>query len=227
MFRPLFLAFGILLAASPVWGQHSLYVGVRGGYHASTANLSHTILATPVPTTQLLSGSGGIMVKYFVKPHFGLQWELNYTRKGFEQLLFDTNDVFKTTFDYLEFPFMFNIYLGKRKTQYFANFGPFIAVLTDHKITGPDNSTSDQLDFLFDSGRDKKSATGIKFAGGIFREFSFGGLQVDGFFTADISNFLNPVDLSTGVPDNSQNLVFGISVAYLVPLGKNFNTLNK
>lgn len=220
MFKPSFVIFGILLVASSVCGQHNLYVGVRGGYHASTANVTHTILATSVPTTQLLNGGGGVVVKYFPKPHFGLQLELNYTRKGFEQLLFDTNEVFKTTLDYIEFPFMFNLYLGKRKTQYFANFGPFLAVLVDNKITGPNNSTSDQLDFLFNPERDKKSAIGIKLAAGIFREFSFGGLQIDGYFSADVSNFIDPADLSSGVPDNSQSIVFGISIAYLVPLGR-------
>jgi len=227
MVKQLFLILGITFVISPLMAQHNIYIGIRGGYHVSTANLSHTILATSVPTTQLLSGAGGIMVKYFAKPHWGLQWELNYTRKGFEQLLIDTNEVFRTTFDYIEFPFMFNLYLGKRKTQYFANFGPYLAVLMNDQTTGPANSASEQLDYLYDPERDNKLSIGIKLAGGIFREFSFGGLQVDGYFTADISNFLDPVDLSTGVPDNSQNLVFGISVAYLIPLGRKFEELNE
>jgi len=227
MLKQLFLFFGILLVAIPLKAQHDIYIGARGSFHVSTASLTHTIFATSAPITQLLNGGGGLLVKFFPKPHFGLQLELNYTQKGFEQLLTDTNEVFETEFNYLEIPFMFNLYLGKRKTQYFANLGPYFAILMDNKTTGPQGSTSEQLDFFYDPDRDNKSSVGIKFAAGVFREFSFGGLQVDGFLTADISNFLDPVDLSSGVPDSSKNFVFGGSLAYLIPLGNKFEVPDK
>ena len=206
-----------------VQAQHSAYVGVKGGYHVATVNMSHTILRNTVPTSQVFGSLIGVTAKLFPKPHYGLQWELNYSRKGFDQRLTDTNEEFRTTFDYLEFPFLFNLYLGKRKTQYFANFGPFGAVLLNDKTTGPTNSLSEQLDFIYNSERDNKFAFGLKVAVGIFREFSFGGIQIDGHFTAEISNFLDPVDLSTGVPDNSQNFTLGATVAYLIPLGTKFD----
>ena len=220
--RILIFFVGVVLVLPSLQAQNSLYVGLRGDFHASTATVSHTIFGTSVPTFEKYGAGGGVMVKFFPKPHYGLQLEINYTPKSFDQILTDTNEVFETTFNYIEIPFMFNLYLGKRKTQYFVNFGPNIAILSGHEISGPSNSASERLDYLFDEDRDNKTIFGIKLAGGIFREFSFGGIHLDGFLTADIGNFLEPVDLSTGVPDNSQNFVFGVSLAYLVPIGKSF-----
>ena len=203
--------------------QNSAYLGLRGSYQISTANLTNTILGTSIPTRQVSGIATGVLFKYFPKPQLGLQWEANYSQKGFEQILTDTNEVFETSFDYLEFPFLMNIYLGKRRTQYFLNFGPYLAILLNEDTAGPQDSLSENLSYLYDEDRDRQSSFGLKIAAGIFRDFGFGGFQVDAHFTADISNFLDPNDLSVGIPDNSQNLVGGITIAYLIPIGKPFD----
>jgi len=205
--------------------QHSWYVGVRGGSNVLGASVSNAILQTKVVTGQVLGVTGGVVVKYFPKPHFGIQTEVNITQKGYLMFFDDASDQVKTTFQYLEVPFMMNVYVGRRKWQFMANGGPFVSWLLSHSITDPfDPATiqSDEYEYLYDSDRDRKLNYGIKVSAGLFREFSFGAFQVEGNFALDIGNFLNPITLDSGVPDASHNSVYGISVAYLFPLGKRF-----
>ncbi|MDA0196334.1 MAG: porin family protein [Bacteroidetes bacterium] len=205
--------------------QHSWYVGVRGGYNISGATVNQVILQTRIPTGQILGATGGLVVKHFPKPHFGIQGEVNITQKGYSMSFQDPIDQVITIFNYLEVPFMLNVYLGKRKWQFMANMGPFVGWMLSHKLTSPiDPATTQTVEYtyLYDPDRDKKFNYGLKLTAGLFREFSFGAFQIEGNFTLDIGNFLNPVTLDSGIPDNSRNTIYGISVTYLFPLGKRF-----
>ncbi|MEQ9426069.1 MAG: porin family protein [Cyclobacteriaceae bacterium] len=217
----LFIYFGLF--SFEIQAQHEWYVGLRGGYNTLSASLNHTVLLTREATVQTFGPSGGLIIKYFPRPHLGLQAEFNFTQKGYITQFADPFDRAKSLFNYLELPFMFNVYLGKKKWQYMANMGPFVGWLLSHKTTGPfDEETfmNPRTTYLYDNARDRRLSYGLKVSGGLFREFSFGAFQVEGHITADLSNFLDPVTLDSGIPDNSHHTIYGISVAYLFFFGE-------
>lgn len=176
------------------------FVGFNGGMTGSM------VMFKPVVEQDYLIGyHGGLVFRHNSENHFGVQAELNYVQKGWQE----TNKSYSKRLDYIELPFMTHVYFGN-KTQVYMNIGPKIGYMiheqtlldSDPTIT-PEQQKS--IENSFDYG----------FAGGLGLLFNIKKqvYQLDTRANFSVSNLFS--NEKKDYFDNSNNLNIGISLAWL------------
>ena len=229
----------LLLICAIMLFQHGsaqkTFIGLKAGGHSGSAFIDHTIFSN-VNNAGFKSGfHAGLLLKYFPKKRevflkSGLQFSVNYVQKGWTQV-FLTEPNYSAELSYVEIPVEAIGFFGN-KNNYFITAGFFFEYLIDYTLdddpdldtdasgTAIPNRVSGQDFYTFRPDRDNKVGYGARASGGIFREFSFGMVHLEGFFSYSISNFMDPGELSTEVPDISNLWYAGVSLGYLIPVGK-------
>jgi hypothetical protein len=86
-----------------------------------------------------------------------------------------------------------------------------------------DDNPSDTQGYDFnpyDETRDRKFGYGLIAGGGIYRDFSFGTIMLQGEFSYGLSNVLDPITEDSGIPDISNLLTSTFSIGYLIRIQK-------
>ncbi|MGC3979577.1 MAG: porin family protein [Paludibacteraceae bacterium] len=124
------------------------YIGTSHGVNAST------VLFNPSVTQNFmfLGYTGGICYRYVTEKRVGLQLELKYSQRGWEE----ASGKYTRRIDYIELPMLTHIYLFDKHRVIF-NLGPKVSyVLSDTKLknTVPDLTVEQQKDvyYPFDYG---------------------------------------------------------------------------
>lgn len=105
------------------------FLGVNGGSTLSMVNF------LPAVNQSFLMGyHGGIVFRHNTQNHMGLQAELNYMQRGWNE-----TDGYSRITNYVELPFMSHFYFGK-KLQFFFNVGPKISFLLNDEVLSADSS---------------------------------------------------------------------------------------
>lgn len=119
--------------AQPKLLQEEMYVGAHAGVIAGMYHF------TPVVKQNwqqpFLGGNGGLMFRYIGHKVCGLQVELNYMQRGWNEPATDTHSRYTRTLDYIEVPFLMHLYFGKRARGYF-NLGPQIGYCVRSNYAG-------------------------------------------------------------------------------------------
>ena len=102
----LILIFPLFALAQRKYYPPECYVGVTGGV---TGSMVYFGPKPRVPQTYLLGQTGGLVFKYIGDKNFGLQTELNYRQRGWEE----KDNLYARRLDYIELPFMTHFYFGK------------------------------------------------------------------------------------------------------------------
>lgn len=206
--------------ANEVHAQRKTYVGMKGGYNLSTAYFFHSFYGSNIITKYEGGYQAGIVAMNYIRHHIGLQAELLYTQKGWAQR-FDTGEPdFVTELDYIELPLMVNIYTGKEQLHFFANAGCFAEFLVNVKQSELPTNTGDQQFYPFDEDRDHHFGYGFRGGVGAFYDFDFGTIMLESSFSFSLSNMLEPTSLASGIPNTSNNMVFGFTLGYLFSFGE-------
>lgn len=134
----LFVMLIITLPAMAQVGElrNNFSVGFNAGMNYSNISFSST---PKVQNSGLMGFGGGITARYISEKYFamicGVQIELNYTQRGWKELIEDNKEVrtgeeYSRTMNYLEIPFLAHLAFGKeRGGRFFINLGPQIAFL--------------------------------------------------------------------------------------------------
>lgn len=228
----------LLLVFSPLcalWSQ-SIYLGAKAGGQLSSAFIDHTLLNHRMEEGVKWGAHGGFVLKFFPEPRdtfikSGLQLSVNYVQRGWRQSFTSDIPTYFAQMDYLEIPLEGFGYFGK-KTKFFLGAGFYLEALQRYSLDPtPDfdtdidgNSIPNQVDgqdfYTYDATRDPSIGYGARVSGGVFRDFAIGQLQLEGFFTYSISNFMDPGRLLGDVPDISNLWSAGLGLVYLFPLKK-------
>lgn len=161
--------------------------------------------------------TGGIVFRHFLQPHMGLQIELNFVQKGWSEEI-DKDIFFNTTLNYIELPFLSNIYLGKRKTKYFVNLGPNIGYLISFSEGSFNPALEEDIKYRVSRDEPNKISLGLVAGLGINRSTSFGQIQFDFYFNQGFTNIFEMT--RDDMPQNSATSILGLSLAYLWDLSK-------
>ena len=211
----------------------SSFIGFKAGGHTSSAFIDHTIFPNSNNAGFNNGINAGILFKYLPKKrdiflHSGLQFSVNYVQKGWQQIFLNNEPPYSAEMTFIEVPIEAIGYFGK-KNNFFVTLGFYFEYLVDHKLdTLPnfdENAAADrslvggQDFYTYEPERDNEAGYGGRASGGVFREFSFGMLHLEGFFTYSISNFIDAGDLTTRTPDISNLWVAGVSLGYLFQIG--------
>mgnify|MGYP000212228724 CR=1 FL=1 len=208
----------LVLSLSEVQAQRKTYLGVKAGYNRSTANLRHSFTGNIDNGFENGLQAGLVMRNYF-KHHIGIQMEVNYSQKGWtDQFLTGAPD-FHTNLDYIEIPLMATLSTGKNKTHFFANVGCFVEFLTKVEQDALTEATVGVDFHPFVESRDKSFGYGYKAGAGIYQDFDFGTLLLQSTVSYSLSNMIDNGSLKSGIPNTSNNLVLGFSIAYLFSFG--------
>ena len=208
-------------------GQN-LYVGVKSGGHVGSAFIDHSITNFTMREGFEPGFHGGVLFKFLPAPRnvflkSGLQFSVNYVQKGWSQVFLTNEPKYKARMNYIEVPIEGVGYFG-RKNKYFVAAGFYMEFLQSYSLADdPDDTNLGGQDFVtYIPSRDNEVGYGVRASGGVFRDFSFGQLHLEGFFAYTISNFINPGSLLGDIPDISNLWTTGVSLGYLFSLnGKN------
>lgn len=212
----IFISSLLIFVSSLCYAQEGskTYVGVKGGYNAFKANVYHQVYGYIADIGASSGYQYGMVMMHFLKPHYGVQMELNYTQKGYVQRFKNSPD-FKTNFDYIELPFLVNVHTGQRNLHIFINAGLFIEYLVRLEEGELPVDVGDADFHPYDQDRDPKFGYGYRGGLGVFYDFKFGTLMFETNFSYSLSNFLDPTTFDTGIPDISNNTVWAFTVGYL------------
>ncbi|MFK7951267.1 MAG: outer membrane beta-barrel protein [Ekhidna sp.] len=211
-----------------VGAQSKTYVGIKGGGQASSAFINHTIFRNNMNTTFKSGIHSGLLVKHFAKKrdiflNAGIQFGINYIQKGWKQKFITDIPNYSVQMNYLEIPVEAIGYFGN-KNKFFVTAGLYFETLLNTKKSAEPTETErggSAVDFYtYESSRDRKAGYGGRASAGTFRDFSFGSIHLEGFFTYSISNFIDAGNLTDETPDISNLWTVGGSIAYLIPFGK-------
>lgn len=225
--RSFFLLFFIFLSAG-VFAQTKTYVGIKGGAHVYSAFFQHTAFNFRARTTFRSGVHSGLLIKHFPRKrdiffNAGIQGGINYVEKGWIQEFPETNiPNYRVKLSYVELPIEGIGYFGK-KNKYFVGAGFYTEIMvSDEKDVKPTEDELGNLDFVtYEKSRDREVGYGARVSGGIFRDFSFGSLHLEGFFTYSFSSVIDAGDLTNDqLPDISNLWNAGVSIGYLIPFGK-------
>lgn len=203
-----------------MYGQKKTFFGVKSGYNYTTTNFNHILIPLNIIEGYKPGLHFGIKGLSYLQKGVGLQFELNYSQKGWTQLFGSNIPKFETEMNYLELPILINLYLGNGKTRFFINLGTYVEYLLSYKTKNFPTDTG-LFDFYpYDDSRDNKFGYGYRAGGGIYHDFSFGTVFIEGSFAFGLSDVLNPITDDSGIPNQSNHLVGAISIGYLIELGK-------
>ena len=202
--------------------ERSWFVGLKGGFALPTiSQTNETFIDNDRDIEQTLRYTGGLAVQYFVDKNFGLQVELNYAQRGWQQSFpassgrgSDPNKSYEVFLNYLEVPILGHAYLGRKNLRLFLNGGVYIAYLYDNSIKQTNVNIEEDDVFVYDPRFQNKVDFGVRGGGGFEVVTAIGMFQVEGSFSWGINSIIDK-DLAE-IPNIVQNLSPAVTLGYYV-----------
>jgi len=220
---------GFLLAVTlPVSAQlgeelHNFSVGVNMGMNQNNVSFTPTI-----KQKGLVGYSGGLTARYISEKYFsmicGVQAELNYSQRGWEELIDTNTDTYSRTMDYIELPFLAHLAFGKMHgTQFFINMGPQIAFLLnekEHKSAqwNPDERPNNVDNKEYGMMADKNFDYGLLGGAGLEIKTGIGNFLLEGRYYFGLADFYNST--KTDVFEKSAHTTVSVRFSYLFDITK-------
>ncbi|MGF1635489.1 MAG: porin family protein [Cyclobacteriaceae bacterium] len=217
MKKLLFLVFTILLSAES-YGQ--LYVGLKGGGNVSEATFRNNPDYRLKRAILRQGFQGGLVLRYVNQNNAGIQAEINYVQKGWNETVdtvVNVNTRYSRQVDYLEIPVLAHIYLGRKKFRIILDMGPYVGLALNATEFIRNEITQEEISnrYVFDRDRDNRIDYGLMAGGGFEKDFKFGTIYAEARYTFGFADFNR--DKSEQL-ELSQNRTISISVGYLYTL---------
>ena len=194
-------------------------VGVKGGSSLSFVTGTEEAILNENPRIGLLPRyTGGLAVQYLTEDNFGLQVELNYAQKGWEQTYSSPdgripNKFYRANLEYAEVPVLAHGYFGKKNTRIFLNAGMYFAYLLSADAQQA-NVTDEEITYLYEERYQNKLDFGVRGGGGFEVVTKIGMFQAEGSYNWGVNSILNKgIDQ---IPNILQNNSIAITLGYYV-----------
>lgn len=212
--------------AQPRLHEPEIYLGVHGGPMFSLVWFSPQLdgTATYVDRT-LLSGNGGLVLRYNGHKYCGFQVELDYMQKGWRENAADVEGVrvnYQRRLHYLEVPFLAHIYFGKKKVRGFINLGPQIGVLLGETSAGEENPIKREQYKPVKNKFDWGVSGGL---GMLFRSTKVGTFQLEARFNYSFGDFYP--NHASDYFSHSNPMCLSMNVGYLWEMRRGRKTTTK
>ena len=120
--------FPLALLAQSRLEREEIYIGVHGGLMMSMVNFNPRIDGANNLMDPLLGKNGGLVFRYSGHRCCGLQVEVNYLQRGWQEdaeaTALTPATHYERQLDYIEVPFLSHIYFGSESFRGFVNLGP-------------------------------------------------------------------------------------------------------
>ncbi len=226
-YNPLVLIYVALMLpmGTNVYAQWA--TGLRGGVNLSTMDFANNPDFRLQGPTYTQGFHGGLVIQYISQPHVGIQFEFNYSQKGWaEKTDSVTNTKFRRNINYIEFPFLAHANMGKGKFRMIFDLGPYAAYALSSKEyikdvnTGQENS----VDYVFDDENDNRLDYGMLAGAGFEFKFGNNAILTTVRYSLGLGNISN---IRTTEAEASQNRNISISIGYLYLFGEREKTIPK
>lgn len=201
-YKNIFIGFLFLSLALPSAAQVGEYrsnwaIGVNGGMNLNKVTFQNV----KIKQNYLKGIVGGVTARYVSEKYFalicGVQAELNYSQRGWDEKIEDNSNTYSRVMTYLELPFMAHLAIGRepRGIQFFINLGPQIGYLLSEKenfSTDWDPSTRPGgVNMQYGMAAQKKFDYGIVGGGGLELKTKAGNFLLEGRYYFGLSDFYN------------------------------------
>ncbi len=117
---------GIWSAKAQTEFKKAFYIGAKGGVTATQVRFYPN-----VQQSFLQGNTGGMVFRMISEPHIGIQVEVNYLEKGWQEkpLSTEPEKQYFHRLNYIDIPVMTHINLGKRALRFTINLGPAMSFL--------------------------------------------------------------------------------------------------
>jgi hypothetical protein len=214
------LSFILLLFIICSYGQEpfkkKILIGIKGGGTTSQ------IRFYPSVDQLFYNGyTGGVAFKIITERHVGIQAEVNYTQKGWRELVSEGLE-YSRRLNYIDIPFMTHVSLGKKRFGFFFNIGPSLSFLLSEEemlnseeltvsdIAGPGLYYSQPLDNKVDFQFTLGVGARLELKGGNAME-----LEARGY-----ASLPNIFDTKKYTYQSAQNQLATVTLSYLFSLTK-------
>lgn len=188
------------------------YLGFKAG-----TNMSSVLFTPSVQQEMNLGFVGGLAYKYFGQRNLGIQLELNYLQAGWKESL-DSPDSYSRRLNYLQIPFMTHGNLGKRKTRFVINLGPYVSLLlSEQEKMTLDNE--EDAGAYYQTEADNMGDFGLCVGLGLLRHSSVGTIQIEGRLNQSLSSIYESGFDTTF--QYSRNQTIEVALYYLFDISKN------
>ncbi len=215
-----------VLPASAQLGEerHNLAVGINGGI-----NLSQVSFQPRIKQNMLKAMEFGVTARYMSEKYFkmmcGLQVELNYSQRGWDELIEDgSENTYSRTMNYLEVPFMAHLAWGKddlkRGTKFFVNLGPQFGYFLSDKEKMSDNWDTSYRNITEQYGKQVENKFDYGIVGGLGVEVStgVGHFLLEGRYYYGLADFYK--NSKKDYFERSAHNIISVRMTYLFDLTK-------
>ncbi len=223
----IFILFLCLFSAKELKSQS--YIGVKGGANIPFVNFTdftNSPITTRFSTAYFVSSTYGISYRYMQSDKLGIQFDLNYSTKGYGQNTLDsTFTIFTnkaiTEINYLELPFYLHWQiLGTDKFKFFIDAGVYVGWALNASTTLENDKNLEQIQIYYSVENDNRGDFGIMGGAGFSYDFSLFILQLDASYKSGFANILPVNHFVRENPVVSTNQATSIQLSLLFPLSK-------
>lgn len=186
----LFLGFmvpGILFAQTLESYPKQMGFGIKGG-------ASYSTLVLGIPIQQMNAGidpTFGLIFNYIDKKTVGIQLELNYVSKSWEEN--PSGDyLFTSKLDYIELPMLTTLHFGN-KLKFLVNFGPYLSILLNQESYHNVDESSSYFD-SYESRNPRKGDFGMTGGAGLRFQNKLGLFQLEARYSFGFQNIYDAVE---------------------------------
>ena len=128
-FKSILIATVVFFNTNTIYSQFQkeISVGIIQGTVYPTVNFDPIVTQEPI-----LRYHGGLAIRYSAEPNVGIQAELTYSQRGWNEQSSSTGSFLKEV-DYIELPLLTHIYVGKKSFRFFMQLGPKIRYAIQEK----------------------------------------------------------------------------------------------
>jgi len=218
----IFILFLCLISTKEIQGQS--YLGVKGGVNIPFVNFTdftNSPITTRFRTAYFVSSTFGISYRYMQSDKIGIQFDLNYSTKGWGQNTLDFTNRAITEINYLELPFYLHWQvLGTERFKFFVDVGIYLGWALSASTTIENDQDLEEIQIYYSVENDNRGDFGIYAGGGFSYDFSIFILQLDASFKTGFSNILPVSHFIRENPIVSTNQVTSVQLSLLFPLSK-------
>jgi hypothetical protein len=217
------IGFGLLLLvqislqtqAQSVPFKKEFFLGAKGGMVFSNVKFKPN-----VDQNLYIGNSAGLIFRMISEPHVGIQIELNYINKGWEEKPLDgQSQSYFHRLNYFDIPVMTHASLGKKAFKFTLNLGPAIAfLLSDSQGMIPASPGIPADPPIQYWGKPIDSGVDFLFVGGLGTEYhskKAGAIALDARLFYSLTNLY---DAKNYAYDPSRTTGFLVTMAYLFKL---------
>ncbi len=165
--------------------------------------------------------TGGVAVQYLTEKNFGLQVEVNYTQRGWEERPVDIairerlpTRFYRVDLNYVEMPILAHGYFGKRNLRLFVNAGVYLAYLLSHDVEQANIPDQEDINILYEERFQNRVDFGVRGGGGVEVVTKVGMFQAEGSYSFGLNSVMDKSVQE--IPHMVQNGTVAITLGYYV-----------